>query len=353
MIHKHGGDVYSHKVRLDYSTNLNFLGMPESVRKAACEGVGFSEHYPDVECRDLRRAVSLQEGVPESSLVFGNGAADLIYAAVLADKPKKAVLCAPTFHEYGQALRTVGCRTETVFLKEENAFRYTETILDALTDDTDMLIICNPNNPTGQPLPRKLLLKILSVCRERNIRFLLDECFVDFMDDPAAATAKPYLAEHPELFILKAFTKIYCMPGLRLGYGICSDALFLRRLTEYHQPWNVSIPAQRAGVAACGEQEYVRHFRSLLAEEKTWFPDALAQAGMKVYGSAANYVFFRAPGDRGEMAGRLLERGILIRDCSNFEGLAPGYYRAVIRSREENQEFIRILRGIRTEVRYG
>ncbi|MDD6212563.1 MAG: pyridoxal phosphate-dependent class II aminotransferase [Clostridiales bacterium] len=339
-MHIHGGDIYSRKIRMDFSANLNFLGMPESVAQAACQGVLMSEHYPDVHCRELRSAIAARDHVDSQWILCGNGAADLIYSLVLAEKPRKAVVCCPTFHEYEQALETVGCDICWVMLEKEEDFRYTERILEAITPDTDLLVLCNPNNPTGQILPTELRDCLLERCRICHTRFLLDECFVDFLPNREENTAVNLLEAFPELIILKAFTKLYAMAGLRLGYALCTDQSLIRRMQEVSQPWNVSLPAQQAGVAACGESEYVKKYRRLLAVERERLRNAFEERGARVYGSQANYIFFQSREDLGE---QLLKQGILIRDCSNYRGLGPGYFRTAVRGEDENRELIRSL----------
>ena len=341
-MHTHGGDIYTQPVRLDYSANLNFLGMPDRVREAAMEGVRHSEHYPDVRCRRLIRALSKKEEVPEEWIACGNGAADLIYAFVLALRPKKAVLPAPAFHEYTQALESVGCEIRYVKLREEEGFAGTRQIRDALTPDTDILMLCNPNNPTGTILPPDQLDEILERCREYGIRLLLDECFIDFTDNPARLSAIHRLGSFPNLAILKAFTKIYAMPGLRLGYILCADREAMQKLAEVHQPWNVSVPAQYAGTAACEEDEYVERTRDLLNKEKKYMLRELEKMNLTLYGSGANFIFFKAaPG----LSERLKSEGILIRNCANYEGLGEGYYRIAVRSHEENVVFLPALQA--------
>lgn len=342
-MYEHGGDIYRREVRLDFSANLNFLGMPESVRRAAREGAAHADCYPDIRCEALNRAIAAREQVHEKQVLCGNGATDLIFTLALAERPRRAVVFAPTFHEYTQALEAVGCEIIFCPLRAEEKFRYDRRVLSILTEDVDMLVLCNPNNPTGQTAERALLQEILETCQAQGICLLLDECFIDFLEDPAAHTLVPQLAQYPCLFILKAFTKLYAMAGLRLGYALTADAGRMERLLAAHPPWSVSIPAQQAGLAALGETDYVCRYRALLAEERPWLKIALTDAGMRVFGSQANYVFFE--GERG-LAAALAEEGILIRDCSNYRGLTEGYYRVAVRSHAENVQLMEAISRI-------
>lgn len=340
-MHVHGGDIYGNEVELDFSANLNFLGMPEAVRQAAKAGVDASEHYPDPFCRKLREAISLSEGVPAESVLCGNGAADLIFGLVLAKKPKKALLWSPGFYEYEQALRTVGCEITFLPLRREEDFRPQEETLSQIEPGIDLVFFCNPHNPTGQTASGSFLRMLLAQCEAAGAFCVVDECFLDFVDEEERASAKAMLGDHPGLFILKAFTKLYAMAGLRLGYGLCGDADFLAQMKQVMQPWNVSVPAQMAGIAALKETGYVRRFQALLREERRFLKQGLSALGFRIYGSKANFIFFEGPEDLVEFCKR---KGILIRDCSNYRGLRPGYYRIAVRSREENLRLLQVFR---------
>ena len=340
-MHMHGGDIYGKTVELDFSANLNFLGMPDAVRQAAKEGVDASIHYPDPQCRALRAALSEAEGVPADQILCGNGAADLIFGLALAIKPKKALVWAPGFHEYEQALETVGCSVSQIPLRKADGFAYRAESLEAVTPETDMLFFCNPQNPTGQTASADFLTALLERCQETGTLCVADECFLEFLDEEERFSVKPALSYMKNLFVLKAFTKLYAMPGLRLGYGLCADLNLLQRMRESMQPWNVSVPAQRAGVAALGETEYVRQTQALIRRERRFLKEELRALGCKIYGSKANFVFFQGPED---LAAFCLDRSILIRDCRNYQGLGPGYYRVAVRSRAENTRLLEVLR---------
>lgn len=336
----HGGDIYSRNIRLDFSTNINPFGMPEGVKKAAIEGVEHSIHYPDVSCDRLKTAISDLENVPKDLIVCGNGAAELIFSLVLVKKPQKALLAVPGFLEYEQALRTSSCEISFYQMKKENGFTLQDDYLSMLTDDLDLVFLCSPNNPTGDLIEPKLLEKIIIKCTEKHIFLVLDECFQEFVEEEFQNSAKKYLQNRKNLFILKAFTKIYGMPGLRLGYGLCNDKELLGQMEGAVQPWNVSQPAQMAGIAACKEHAFVKKTREYISSERAFLKEELEKIGFRVYPSKANYLFFEAPVDLHE---RCLEEQILIRDCSNYCGLEQGYYRIAVRSHEENMEFLQML----------
>lgn len=345
----HGGDIVGYREKygrdpVDFSANCNPLGMPEAVARAAMEAVSAADRYPDPLCRKLRKAISRAEGVPMEQILCGNGAADLIFRLALARRPRRALLTAPAFAEYEQALSTVDCKVQIHQLREEDDFRLTDKILEQITPDIDLLFLCTPNNPTGWPVEPALLKVILERCRETGTMLALDECFCCLLDDPEAWTMTGYLEQYPNLLIFKAFTKLYAMAGLRLGYCLCADESLLERMAACAQPWAVSHVAQEAGIAALAQEGYRIRTRKLIREEREYLRRELTLLGIRVIGSQANYLFIRT--DLPDLGQRLKERGILLRSCANYRGLDERYYRLAVRTPEENRLLIRELRDM-------
>lgn len=346
----HGGDIYSYKEKykeeaLDYSANINPLGMPRGVKQALINSIDTWVNYPDPLCRELKKELAHFEKVKEDYLVLGNGAAEVIFKLIYAAKPKKAMVLEPTFSEYEEALKSVNAEVFYHYLKEENNFRLTEDILGALNEDLDMIFICNPNNPTGEIAEKDLLIKVMAVCKQKGIILVLDECFNDFLDEPAEYTMKEFLADNDHLFILKAFTKIYAMAGVRLGYGLTSNLELINEMAKTCQPWSVSIPAQIAGIQALKEEEYLKATKVLIKEEREYLISNLKELGFKVYGSKANYLFFSSSNDN--LKAKLEKQGIMIRDCSNYPGLKAGYYRICVKTHQDNERLINALKAVR------
>ena len=338
--HIHGGDVYKYNHCLDFSANCNPLGTPQSVKQAIIDCVDDLGDYPRVGCGPLREAIASYEHTRKEYLICGNGAADLIFSLCRAQNPKKALLLAPTFAEYEQALVSMGCEIARYYLEEPVDFCVKENYLQVLQKEKpDIIFLCNPNNPTGITMHRELLEGILRSCAESGIFMVVDECFLDFVKEPEKHTLK----EYPNLFLLKAFTKRYAIPGVRLGYGFCSDSKVLERMEAVTQPWNVSTVAQQAGLAALKETEYVEKGRLLIFRESVWMKEKMAQLGLKVYPSETNYIFFHGPADLFE---RCVPKGILIRDCSNYPGLEKGYFRVAVKLHEQNEKLIQVLNEV-------
>jgi len=341
--YKHGGDIYSNQVRLDFSANINPLGIPEGVQEAAQKAVADCIHYPDPYCRELTAAIAKKERVPESFILCGNGAADLIYRFVVAMKPQRAVILAPGFSEYEDALRAMDCEVQYHFLQEELRFRLTEEFLSELTEDIDVVFLCNPNNPTGQLIDQGLLKRILARCKEQKIFIFLDECFLDFVKEGDKHSLKKELQTNDTILILRAFTKMYAMAGLRLGYCICNNRKVLDSMVKCSQSWAISIPAQAAGLAALREKAYVKKTIEMIEEERNYLIEELYRLEIHFFPPTANYIFLKSEKD---LYALLIERGILIRSCHNYPGLGYGYYRIAVKSHEDNSELIKALECI-------
>lgn len=341
----HGGDWAGYRAEfgcdaLDFSANVSPLGLPAGVAAAITNALPTADRYPDPLCRELRAALAGAEGVPADWILCGNGAADLIFRLALAVRPRRALLPAPTFAEYEAALQTVGCAVQRVFLREENEFAVTEKFIDAVTPETDIVFLCQPNNPTGQVTPPALVERLVRRCAECGAVLAVDECFLDFLPDRDAWTAKQLLRDAPQLVILKAFTKLYAMAGVRLGYALCGDATLLEKMRGAGQPWAVSSLAQAAGLAALQETAYAGAVRALIAEQRPRMAAGLRALGLRVMDGQANYLLFRATPDFGE---KLRRRGAVVRSCANYPGLDAAWYRTAVRTAEENTRLLQIM----------
>lgn len=344
----HGGDVYSARQKmkqepLDFSANINPMGMPPGAVRAAADALQQCTQYPDPLCRELRAALAAYEGIPAEQIVCGNGAADLIFRIVAATHPQRALLLGPTFAEYEQALRSMDCSIAYFPLQESEGFVLPEAFLQQLTPEINLLFLCNPNNPTGRTVSPALLQEIWKRCEEAGILLVVDECFNEFLEHPEQNTLKGVLKTGANSVILKAFTKSFAMPGLRLGYGLCGNGDLAERIFSCGQPWGVSIPAQAAGVAALQEQGYLERMRRLIQTERRWLSENLARLGLCVFPSEANYILFRTETEI-PLRERMEQRGVLIRACGNYRGLDDRYYRIAVRGHGENERLIAALK---------
>ena len=336
----HGGDwagflqEYGVPPRLDMSSNVSPLGLPQRVRHAAEAAVSAADRYPDPLCRELRHALARIHGVPPTQIVCGNGAADLIFRLVFALRPKRVLRTAPGFLEYHRAAALWGSEEDLVFLKETEAFLLPDRILEQITPETELVILGNPNNPDGRTVPLRLLNRVLEVCAENHAVLLLDECFLPFLDHPEDHTPERDLERFPGLVLLRAFTKSHGMAGLRLGYAMFGSEKLADSVASAGPPWAVSAVAQAAGMAALQEAPYLKRLRTLIASERPRMKAALEDLGCRVVPGEANFLLFFCPDPN--LAGVLRKKGILLRNCQTFEGLAPGWFRTAIRTPGEN-----------------
>ena len=364
----HGGAT--EKSIIDFSASVNPLGAPESVIEAAKEALEEIDRYPDPYAEDLVKAIATYEGVPSDYIICGNGASEIIYSYCAAQRPKRALEIAPTFSEYEEAVRVSGgemlryiCKASD--LAEGCDFVPSDDFFDCLSEvEPDTVFLCNPNNPTGKLYSKEFIEKVLRESKKLGACVFVDECFMDLSD--STWSSKEFLKEYPNLFILKAFTKTFALPGLRLGYGLSSDENLLAKMSEITPPWNISSVAQAAGIAAVRESEYIKNAKELIADERAYLIKELSTLGFKAVSSDANFILFydsrathgaggteqpnREDGGKGpadiDLSARLLEKGIAIRDCSNFPGLGQGWYRIAIRNHEDNQKLIDALGSI-------
>jgi len=365
----HGGDIYRNHVKLDFSVNINPLGMPGQVKKALHRAVESCGTYPDIESERLKLSASRFLAVPEEYLLFGNGASELLMAIVHGLKPKKTVIPAPSFYGYEYAAKSVDSEIIFYELKQENNFCITKDIKEVLTEGVDLLFLANPNNPVGNLFSIEDIKALLRHCSDRRIYVVLDECFIEFCRGnfsmlPELSGKVPMLSglsgEHSALangftgpegagafdrfIVLRAFTKIFAIPGVRLGYLACKNKQLLDKIARQLPEWNLSCFAQEAG--QCVGQtvimaEYIQKTQKYVERERTFLEGALKRKGLVVYPSAANFILVYS---KEPLYERLLEKGVLIRDCSNFRGLGRGFYRIAVLGRKENEVLLESLK---------
>lgn len=337
---EHGGDGYAHRGAVDFSASLNPLGMPSDVRAALRARIGDFARYPDPLCRELTGAIAAYERVPASRVLATAGATDALHRLCQACRPRIALLCAPTYVGYEEALGQVGCAVRWHPLDAGDGFAVSEDLADAVEKGVEAVLLANPNNPTGRLLERGVLLRVLEAARAVGALVVLDECFVDLTE---GARSNDLLADNPHLVIVKALTKSHTLAGLRVGYALSANEGMVAMMRAAGQPWAVSVPAQVAGVAALASAGYLATARSYIAAERARLASSLAGRGLDVVPSDANYLLFRGPRD---LAARFLACGILIRSCDNFQGLGEGWYRVAVRTEDENDRLIAALEDL-------
>ncbi len=337
----HGGDIYRNHVTIDFSVNVNPLGMPKAVEAALHEAVGRCGTYPDMESERLKHAVSQVLQVPKEHLLFGNGASELFMAVIHGIRPKKTVIPVPSFYGYEYAAEAADGEVLYYETKEETDFCLNEDFFSVLTEDKELVFLANPNNPTGTLLDRGKLERLLCHCRDKGIFLVLDECFIEFCD--GAESAVGWTERFGNLIVVRAFTKIFSIPGVRLGYLVCSDRSLLRKIGRQLPEWNISSFAQAAGYECALQAAFARKTADYVKTERQFLENRFKEMGIKTYPASANFLLLHSQKPLYEP---LLERGILIRDCWNFRGLSKGFYRVAVKNRKENEVLLEAVRQI-------
>lgn len=335
-MNEHGGEIYNIENRvIDFSININPLGMPQEVMEVGVDAVELSAVYPDTNCSELKIALAEKYMLNSENIVCGNGAGELIFAICQGIKPKKVLITAPSFSEYKRAAMAVEAEIIEYPLYEKNSFMPEKDIIAAIKE-VDLAFLCNPHNPTG--VLWKNCRTMVKSCPDTTI--VIDECFMDFVDVPE--TMSTYVDKYKNLVVLNAFTKIYAMAGVRLGFCLCNKNI-ADKIKAVLQPWNVSLIAQKMGVEALKCEDFVERTINYVNTERFRLETALKDLGIKFFKGSANFILIYSEID---LYNELLEHNILIRDCSNFDNLGKGYYRIAIGSEENNSKLIYALRQI-------
>lgn len=334
----HGGDTYRNLVELDFSVNISPLGVPEGVREALEDALLHVEEYPDLHCEKLVKGLSLRHGLKEDYIICGNGASEVIMAICHAVMPERAVLTAPGFGGYEHALNAAGAEVFYYYLKEETGFGMGEDLFPLLEKiRPSIFFIANPNNPSGKAASPGWMERIAKICARTGTILVIDECFSEMVSENKDVSFEKRLFRYPNVVILKAFTKSFSIPGIRLGYCLCSDLEVAKRIRGQLPEWNVSVPAQMAGAAALKVEESFTHMREVVERERKYLIKELSELVKKVFPSDANYLLFFDDRNWYEL---LLREKILIRDCSDYIGLGKGYYRIAVKHHKHNERLM-------------
>ena len=338
----HGGDIYRNSVKIDFSINVNPLGMPKSVERALHEAVDSCNKYPDIEAEKLKQAVGKILSVAEEKLLFGNGASELFMAIVHGIKPKKTLCLVPSFYGYEYAAKAAEGEILYYETKEANNFCLQEDFFSMLTEEINLLFLANPNNPTGNLMTREEVRRVLLHCRDKGIYVVLDECFIEFCGSEYSILQE--IDAFSNVMLVRAFTKIFSIPGVRLGYLICSDLSLLGKIRKHLPEWNISSFAQVAGCECALQTIFLKDTVAYVKKEREFLEAGLKQAGYKVFEGNANFLLMYCEHPLGD---KLLKKGILIRDCENFRGLTKGFYRIAVKSRKENEILLKAIGEIK------
>lgn len=345
---EHGGNVLETGLQLgidpelllDFSANINPLGLPERVRSLIVSHLDIIMQYPDVEYRHLHQALASASRCDYDQTIAGNGETELIYGLVRTLAPRRAMLLVPGFAEYRRALQQQGCEIIDYALSEQNGFQVDASILDAVrAHRPDCLFIATPNNPTGLMPDADLLDRLASLCEAQQVALIVDEAFIDFL--PQGSTLAPRLAESRYLYLLRSLTKFFAIPGLRLGYLLSGNTQTVRQLKRTREPWSVNAFSALVGQHLLLDEDYIARSHAFIARERDVLWQAMTRfSSLAVWEPQANFIFFRCLRQGFDLKAALLGHHILIRHCENYPGLDRDYYRIAVRTEAENRRFI-------------
>lgn len=354
----HGGNIYKASEQfgikkedlLDFSANLNALGVPRSLKQYIIDNLDELKNYPDPDCLQLARSLENYLDVPADMIVAGNGASEILFLLFDVLKPKKVLIPAPTFIEYSIAARQSGAEVKYMELREKDGFRLDAgKLTGAIEPGVEVVFLCNPNNPTSATYPRNELEQALEYCIKKKILLVIDETFIELTDDPAGYSMVSRIKGCDNLFLLRAFTKLFAIPGLRLGYGIGNEDL-ITDMAERKLPWSVNTFACNAGDVLLKDVEYLEKTRQWLLEEKEYLFNELSGFWwMKPFKPETNFILVRLLTEKysaGSLRVELAGKGILIRDASNFMFLNDRFIRLAVKDRKSNEKLISVLRTI-------
>ena len=326
---------------LDFSSNINPMGTSSLVRKTIKNQLDTIQIYPDSESTQLRKNLQHYTKIPYSQIVVGNGATEIIYnfcQAFLSNKTP-VLIPIPTFGEYESAAKLSGAKVS--FFKTMNLEKDVDDFISKLPHN-GCIFICNPNNPTGNLISKKTLQKIIISANKKKTLVFIDECFIELVPDHDESIIK-FIKRYDNLLILRSLTKSFALAGLRIGYGMGSKQM-ISILNKIKIPWNVSGLAQQAASAALLHSFYLIKVKKMIKKESFYLINSISKLkGFQCNATSTNFILIKTKIKSKTLQKKLLEKKILIRDCSTIRGLNNNYIRIAVKTRKENKKLIKAL----------
>jgi threonine-phosphate decarboxylase len=340
----HGGNIYAvkrifKKEVIDFSANINPLGLPPRIKKIIYKNFESVLHYPDPEAKDITRKISRLWGIKEENVLLGNGSVELIYLIASCFMPKITSILVPTFSEYERAARNIKSRIRFVNLYEKENFRLDPNRLS----NSDILFFSNPNNPTGNLIfTDSRMIEKLS-----HKLVVVDEAFMDFLPNEETHSLIRKAQNSQRIIVLRTFTKFFALPGLRIGYLVAHKDI-VKALKKYRIPWSVNALALKAAECLLVDKSYINKTKQFIEKERSFlFKEITKIKNLKPYPSVANFLLIKIEDKNLSstfLTKKLIQRGILIRDCANFRGLNHKFIRVAVRSHNENLKLVEALK---------
>jgi threonine-phosphate decarboxylase len=335
-----------------FGANVNPLGISPKMRAGLAEKIDVITTYPDPEYTELRGHIASYAGCRPEQILVGNGCTELISLFIQIHHPKKALIVTPTYSEYEREIHLAGGVILHYALQETNGFQLDiENFCQKLTDDLDLCVICNPNNPTSTALTPDEMRVILACCKQHQIFVMIDETYAEFAPDDISVSSAGLLPEFENFAILRGISKFFAAPGLRLGYAMTSNLDLLDEIKEKKNPWAINSLADAAGALMFTDQEYIHRTRELISSERERiYQELLTWKNIKVYKPYANFVLVRILKEgitSYDIFVHAIKRGLMLRDCSTFPGLEDEtFFRFCFMMPEKNNELLECLREI-------
>ena len=355
--HFHGSDlekieqIYGIKKEdiVSFSANVNPLGISKRLSEELPAQMDVICTYPDREYTALRGAIAKYCGTDPANIMVGNGSTELISLVIRMVSPKKALIVSPTYSEYERELSFAGGKSSYYPLSEEKDFALdADELIHDLDDSVDMLIMCNPNNPTSSALGRNEMNKILDACKTHGIFVMADETYVEFAENYDDISFVPLVADHDNLCLLRGVSKFFAAPGLRLGYAICSNSDLMQKAASVKDPWTVGSLTEAAGRIMFSDSEYITATKELIASERRRVCEKLRSIdGLKVYEPVANFVLCRITKENVDadiLFDKCIRNNMMIRNCSTFPFLDNTYFRICFMSPADNDRLLDVIR---------
>lgn len=327
---------------IDFSSNINPI-IIDNIEKYIIESIDKCRSYPDIYYTNLRKNISKYININPEFIIPGNGATEIIYLLMKSIKNRIAILN-PTFSEYERSARLNNLEVINLNLMKDNDFDIDLGDIVEKIDKFDSLFICNPNNPNGKVKNLECLLDIII---KHNKLLIVDETFMEFVEDEAKYSLIKYIDKYENIFILKAVTKFFGLPGLRLGYGITSNKEIIKNIYKYKEPWTINSFAENLSNYIFFDKEYLKKSKSYYIKERDYMLKELKKIDkLYAYDTDTNFILIKLKGLKSYKLKEKLfkEADILIRDASNFIGLDDSFIRVAIKSHKENEIFINELK---------
>lgn len=331
-----------------FSANVNPLGISPKLKKTLADKIDAITGYPDREYSSLRKCIGSYVNTDMEHIIVGNGSTELISLFIQITRPKKAFIIGPTYSEYEREISLGGGSSHYYRLEEENDFKLNvEALKSELSTDFDLLVVCNPNNPTSSAIPASDMRKILDLCKQRDILCMVDETYVEFAEDMNSITSIPLADYYNNIIILRGISKFFAAPGLRLGYAVCGNADLLKTINQRKNPWTINTLAAIAGEIMFTDEDYIKETKDLIASERKRIFDLLSScSNVKVYPPVANFILVKILKEgltASDIFDAAIRKGLMIRDCSTFPFLDDKFIRFCFMSPEKNTELLDLL----------